>query len=479
MEVIDGEKIVTNASGAKLVLRGGSWIPYVPKTAGGDSSFWQRDILPLREPVAKALAYWPPGTPEIVKKMGTPEAAKDMASQIVPDTATDAALNVGMMALPEGEALEALPGPVRMLLKSKLGRIGAMTGLGAGAGALTGEGATTGAAKGALGQTGGEILSAGARRVLDGNEAARYASNLGASIKKNFPYLANSLEKIGNKLQTPADFDKAFKSGAAMNDMNRLLGETKDQVEAAVGKGPIFGVVLNPSSPQVQILPRSKAFQDLVRDNMREAQELGIKFDPKAGFTPTFRQADQLISRANQKAFSLSSGVGKDSAVAARIRRNADSALDDLRSNLNIAAPGIGDLYRDTQGKWAEANNVAKMFSEPKVIPESGKLDAGELQNQAKETSRAGYRRELESSPGGKQLLKDIFRGAPATATDRPRGGVSIGGEVWPLPIRIHSHVNPFGTTRAGKEAVSLYHGIPAIVAKALAERTGAFGDAE
>jgi hypothetical protein len=472
MEVIDGEKVVTNDAGMKMVLRGGAWVPFTPK---GGGSWWQRDVVqPLRPAVEQGMAFMS-GAPMADEKGKIQPSGieKFAASNIVPDTATDAALNALFMMVPEAKALKEAPFAGRML--GRAARVGGMGLAGAGIGAATGEGALSGAAKGAFGQATGEVASKGIQEA-EGVESTRYAKRIGDSIKEHFPYLANSLEKIGNKLQTPADFDSAFKSGAAMNDMNRLLSETKDQVETAVGKGPIFGVVLNPSSPQVQILPRSKAFQDLVRDNIREAQELGIRFDPKAGFTPTFRQADQLISRANQKAFSLSSGVGKDSAVAARIRRNADAALDDLRSNLNIAAPGIGDLYRDTQGKWKEANNVARMFSDPKVIPRTGKLSPADLQNLAKETDTAGYRKELESTPGGKKLLKEIFRGAPPTATDRPRASIPFGLHLVP-GTRTHIPL-PLGTKRPGTEAIKLYHGIPAIVAKALAERTGAF-DAE
>jgi hypothetical protein len=470
MEVIDGEKVVTNDKGMKLVLRGGAWVPYIPK-AGSAPSWWERNIKPLQTPAAEAMAMLS-GAPmaDEKNKILPTGIEKFAANQIVPDSATDAALNALMLAMPEGKALEAFPPPIRALLRSRLGRIGTMTGLGAGIGAATGEGAGTGAFKGGVGQTGAEIASPIIRRVTEGNEAARYASNLGKTIKEQFPFLANSLERIGNKLETPADFDAAFKSGRAMQDMSRLLDETKAQVKSAVGNQPIFANVLNPNSTHPTMLPRSKAFSDLVRDNMREAQELGIRFDPKFGYRPTFEQADALITRARGNAYRLESGVGKDSAVGARIRRNADSALDDLKSNLNRVAPGIGDIYRDTQGKWSEANDIARLFSKPGVI-EGGKLRAQQLQEQAMETGNKGFRRQLESSPSGKKLLKDIFRGAEPTGTAHARGKAHLRFGVWPMPAHVYTNIPAFGTKRVGKEAVQLYHGIPAIAAKAIAEQ--------
>jgi len=406
-------------------------------------SWWERNIKPYQRPVANVLGYWPPGTPDFIKKLGPPGAAKELSEQIVPSTATDAALNALMLAMPEGRMLEALPPPVRALLKSRLGRIGMMTGAGYGAGKLTGEGGPKGAAKGAFGQTAGEVGSVAFRRLTEGNEAARYIRNLGPKIQDQYPIIGSALQRLKKNLSTASDY-LVFKGGMkspAMKEASAILDEMKTAVEGAIGG-------------RYQAMRRSPAFQNLIRDNPAEARELGIG----TGSPLTFRRMDEFISRARANAYSLATGAGKDAAKAARIRINADQALDDLASQLNTLAPGSGELYRSAQGDWHQARQLADMFTEKGVF-EGGAVSPSRLQELAMEGERTGYFTDLGDTP----VRSQIFRGGDATGTDRPRGG-----------IRIHyghmgAHINPFGTKRVGAEPVELYHGIPAITGKAVA----------
>jgi len=439
----------------------------------GDQSFWQKFVLPLRPAVEQGMAF-ASGAPmaDDKGKIQPSGIEKFAASQVVPDTATDAALNALMLAFPEGESLESLPPPIRTLLKSRMARIGGMGAAGAGIGAATGEGAGTGALKGALGQAGGEILSSVGKRVLGGNEAARYAQNLGKTVQESFPQIGEAVRDLGINLDDPKALDAAFKAGKdspVMKHAAEQLAVAKHSVGLAAGNRPL-GV--------------SDALFRLIRDNPEEAERAGIPNDPRVWRQLKYDQWDKFLTETRSKAYTLerAPGVGgspKDALQGRNIRRDVETALGDLQRKLNTIDPGTGDFYRRSQGRFAQTKTITDLFSEKGVIGNDGHIDIPKLQELAKERGSQGWRDELERTPGGKKLLKEIFRKDSPTAVDRPRGGVSIGGEVWPLPIRIHSHVNPFGTTRAGKEAVNLYHGIPAIVAKALAERTGAFGDAE
>lgn len=362
---------------------------------------------------------------------GKPE---DVAEFLVPQTKLDAALTGASFAMPALKEVKLL----KPLLGSRLGRIAATSAIGAGEQALEGENPLGGAAKGALTSVPGEIASSALQRITEGPESARYTAGLGKEIEDRFPWIKRALG--GRTLRTGADIDAAVKSGALEEGLRTILSTEKEKIGRSLGNAP---------------LRMAGAMDSLIRDNPDEAEDIGIQM----GQDLSFEKADQFLTRVRQKAYSLRSGEAKDQALAARIRANADSALDTMRRRLNLMMPGSGDAYRAAQRNFWEGKNISDLLTEPGVI-ERGAVDPERLQGLARERTAKGYRRELEATPAGKSVLSKTFRGGSPADTDRPRMEIPLRFHTPGAPMGSHLRI-PLGIKRAGTVDQKLYGGLP------------------
>lgn len=412
--------------------------------APASEDWYSRDVAkPLTGAVTKGLSKIEPTALQNFRQpvkpfgidLGTISGKpSDVAEFAVPQTKLDAALTGASLAMPALKGAKLL----EPLLGSRLGRIATTTAIGAGEQMLEGKSPWGGAAKGALTSIPGEATSSALQRFTEGPEAARYTSKLGKTVEEQYPWIKRALG--GRSLRSGADIDAAVKSGDLERGLVNVLNTEKANISRSLGGAP---------------LRMSHALDALIRDNPDEAADMGVAM----GQDVNFKKADEFLSKVRQKAYSLRSGDPKDQAMAARIRSNADNALDVMRQRLNGLKPGAGDAYRQAQKSYWEAKNVSDLLSEPGVI-ERGTIDPERMQALARERTNKTYRRELEATPAGKKVLSKTFRGGSPAATDRPRAEIPIRLHVPGAPLGSHLGI-PLGTKRAGTVDQKLYGGLP------------------
>lgn len=421
--------------------------PTAPARAPED--WYARDIAkPLTSAVTKGLSKIEPTALQNFRQpvkpfgvdLGTISGKpSDVAEFAVPQTKLDAALTGASLAMPALKEAKLL----KPLLGSRLGRIATTTALGAGEQMLEGKSPWGGAAKGALTAIPGEITSAATQRITEGPESARYTAQLGKTIEEQYPWIKRALG--GKSIRSGAELDAAVKSGELERGLQTILRTEKDKIGKSLGAAP------------VRIMG---ALDSLIRDNPDEAADLRMLMSNDPSYRdPSFGKIDAFLTKVRQKAYSLRNGEAKDQALAARIRSNADAALNTLRNRLNQMVPNSGDAYRQAQKDFWESKNISDLISEPGVI-EGGTIDPERLQALSRERTSKAYRRELESTPSGKKVLSKTFRGGSPAATDRPRVELPIRLHVPGAPLGTHVGI-PLGTRRAGTVDQKLYGGLP------------------
>lgn len=344
------------------------------------------------------------------------ELSKSIAKTVVPQTPTQAGVDVGMIA---GGALapEAfLPG-----LAVRLGASAAGGGLGA---LLGGESAKQGAVSGALQQGVGEVAAPIANLAGRYGSAAlneKDTSRIGGFIQQMIPTIGN-LKKV-------EQFDAAFRNGEAVEKVGRELAN----VEAEISKK--FG---------------SKALVDMpVPLAMRTSAERPNWVTGKASF-------DEVVTRIrelNRQGYSYA-GDAQQKALAADARREAHELTNVLGQALNKKIPGLGTEYLAARREFAQTSLLTRIFSEPDLYDANGQMNMSALQEYVANRGSAGFREDLVRTFGrdkANKFLSKVYSGAPITGRN-VKGGLNMGMSMHPGPVpfpRFYAH--PHLSTRVGE----------------------------
>lgn len=412
MENINGEQVATNpTTGAKVVFRGGAWVPFEAKPAAQPTqgvgekigNFYREDIAkPVTGAAAKGIAeiYDPAKYTDATPIDQLPPFAREIAEYVVPQTATSAAVTAGSFALPAAGAARVLgeaAGPVTRALGSRLGRTAASTALGGLAGKLTGEGGVEGALQGAASAVLPEALAAGAgvvgRHLGEGSVIRQTTKDIGSALQKTIPWVG--------KLEKGSDFADAFIHGRAMQNAGRLLSNVKDTLgRRAQG----YGFDINVPTPK-----------GLERQRM------------------SFQDADKLISDL-QKGMGFTLGGAEKAGMSAREARALSYEIRDrVADGLNHIKSGLGDAYLKARKQFDAAATLSQMFDKRDLIGPQG-LHQPKLIDRMNE-----YSPDLERSLGKgttQRLLGVLRRGFVGEGKDiESHAGRGHFGVHFPIPF--------------------------------------------
>jgi hypothetical protein len=393
MEIIDGEKVVTNKKdGSKLVLRGGAWVPYTPKQGSAYERYFAK---PATQAVGNLLTGGPAGLLfqgrplPIGPKPDSPMARK-LAENIVPQTPGQAGRDIGMIA--GGELLAPAEGAsLAYKIGAPLGRT-ALTALTSAVGEkLAGGSALKGAEEGALQQGTGEAAAPAINFLGSYGKTA-----LNAKDVKNVGGLVSDLIPSLGDVSTVPKFDAAFRGGEATEKAGQKLGTLEESISKQLGKKPI-GTMMVQTSGRTPMTVRVKASFDDMVDKIRDLNRIGYAY----------------------------SGDAQQKALAADARREAHDLTEELSSALNKQQPGLGDKFLKVRREYAKASLFTRIFSDPDLYDASGRLNMNTLQELAANRGSAGFREDLIRVLGRddtNKFLDKVYRNAPSTARDVDAG---------------------------------------------------------
>jgi hypothetical protein len=266
-----------------------------------------------------------------------PPFAKEVASYVVPQTATGAALTAAAFALPAAGAAKVLgeaAGPVERVLGSRLGRTAAATGIGAATGAATGEGAGQGALQG-LGSFGpAEAVGAGAgwlgRQLGEGSLTRQTTAKVGKAIADSLPWIG--------KMESGSDFADNFIHGGAVRKAGDLLSSVKD----TLGKRTMGYNFTVPVPGPNGVTPTGMSFgaADKLISDLQQGYGFTQGGDPRSGMQPREARAlayeirDRLAAGLDK----IQSGLGR-SYLKARKQFDAAKTLTDMFDRRDLIGP--------------------------------------------------------------------------------------------------------------------------------------------
>ncbi len=441
MPIIGGERVAVNPStGAQVVLRGGSWVPYTPMggaapsaatapavggikapeapisqppTGGGGNALGQlysQDVAqPLTNVTARAITdvgqslthpqqalrglsdpmqYMQEATKPRAQGSTSP-MARSAAEFVIPQTLTAAALDVASVAMPEVGAERVLgeaAGPVSRFLGNRLGRVAGGTAVGAAAGAASGEGPLKGAAQGALSFGPGETFGSAAGKLTGGmGERATIrgdTTKIGKAIGDALPWVG--------KLEKGTDFERAFMHGddssIVQSGLQRL--NSVKQTLAQRMKGRLFMV---PTPKGMQQLPFDAA--DKMATELQQGMGFGLGGQERAGYTA--REAR---------------------ALAFQIREHIADGLDKTQA-------GLGRAYRKAGREYDAAKTLTRFFGPEGLVGPQG-IDQAEMLSRLRGQKNGRLLYDLDRSMGRgtrERLMEILKRGYVGVSADVPK----------------------------------------------------------
>jgi hypothetical protein len=308
-------------------------------------SYRENVAQPGTELLTKGLKAAAPYVPSALK----PFEAESVAKFVVPQTATQAAIDAAGMLLPPVRGISvagrAGAGMLERALTNPLGHIAAQTGIGATAGALTGEGAGQGAFMGGVGSTVGQLVRGGtgmAGRWIGKNVLADdYSKGITDYIGKILP---------GVKLRSANEMYDFFRPGGEGEQAaGRLLTNTKREIASQLPTGarfvlPVFDGVSDTGQP----ITHNKVL--------------------------SFEEADDLLTYYGNIVYGITMDK-KDTKIAPYVDDLAFKAKMSLLNQLEKWLPGSGFTYRNARKTFATTKALTHLTQEPGVFD----LETGQL----------------------------------------------------------------------------------------------------
>ena len=319
-------------------------------------------------------------------------AAGAVASAILPNSNAQAAINIGMLAMPEFAAGLEIASPVA--------RLGLRMGIPAMVGGLGGslQGGAKGMAEGAM---------SGAGQAL-GGEALSFATGAGRRAIRNmdFDRVAGWMKRFGIKIKDMPEFDRMFVGGEANTKTQAELDNISTKIQSRMKKAKGFTTYDIPNDELAQKM--EKAGHTISRPFAQNKNQ----YNPQL-IMNNFADMTKALGTFEDIGWDAHHDPGRE-AVGRAARQAAHQIEGEMAAQANNIDPKLASEWYTAKANNRVTKTLTNLFSEPEVYQRGQPINIGNLQRMITDDSVNGYKYDLieaagSTDPNMQKRMSDIL----------------------------------------------------------------------